>query len=287
MTDAKAPPPVSARQRRIVFAGLMLALTLASLDQNIVGTALPRIVGDLGGLAHLSWVVTAFMLTSTATAPLYGKLSDMYGRPLFFAAIILFLIGSALCGMAQSMTGLILFRALQGLGAGGLMTLSQATIGDLVAPRDRGRYQGLFTSVFAIASVAGPLLGGFITDALSWRWIFYVNLRRSAGPRHLGLIAHRAAAARGAGPPPHRLCRCRAADRGDQHHAAGLELGRHRLSLVVADHRRPRFRLAAAVRPAAALRAARGRARLAAALSLHQPDLRHRRHRHQPRRRWP
>jgi len=188
VTDAKAPPPVSARQRRIVFAGLMLALTLASLDQNIVGTALPRIVGDLGGLAHLSWVVTAFLLTSTATTPLYGKLSDMWGRkPLFFAAIILFLIGSALCGMAQSMTQLILFRGLQGLGAGGLFTLSQTTVADLVAPRDRGRYQGLFAGVFAIASVAGPLLGGFITDALSWRWIFYVNL--PVGAAALVLIA--------------------------------------------------------------------------------------------------
>ncbi|MEA2754248.1 MAG: hypothetical protein QOJ54_537 [Aliidongia sp.] len=188
MTEATALPPVSPRQRRLVFAGLLLALTLAALDQNIVGTALPRIVGDLGGLAHLSWVVTAFLLTSTATTPLYGKLSDMKGRkPLFFVAIMLFLIGSALCGMAQSMTQLILFRGLQGLGAGGLFTLSQTTVGDLVAPRERGRYQGLFAGVFAIASVAGPLLGGFITDALSWRWIFYVNL--PIGAAAIGLIA--------------------------------------------------------------------------------------------------
>src|SRR5580658_9189331 len=188
IVEATTLPPVSIAERRLVFAGLLLALSLAALDGNIVGTALPLIVGDLGGLSHLSWVVTAFLVTSTAATPLYGKLSDMKGRkPLFFAAIILFLIGSALCGMARSMTQLILFRGLQGLGAGGLFTLSQTTVGDLVAPRERGRYQGLFAGVFAIASVAGPLLGGFITDALSWRWIFYVNL--PVGAAAMGLIA--------------------------------------------------------------------------------------------------
>lgn len=162
---------------RTVFAGLMLALALSALDQNIVGTALPRIVNDLGGLTHLSWVVTAFLLTSTTTAPIYGKLSDLYGRkPLFFAAISIFLAGSVLCGVAATMAQLILFRGVQGLGAGGLLTLSQTTIADLVSPRERGRYQGMFVAVFAVSSVAGPLLGGFITDALSWRWIFFVNL---------------------------------------------------------------------------------------------------------------
>ena len=166
----------------------MLALALASLDQNIVSTALPRIVSDLGGLAHLSWVVTAFMVASTTSTPLYGKLSDMYGRkPLFFVAIGIFLAGSILCGLAQSMFQLILFRAIQGLGAGGLMTLAQTTVGDLIEPRDRGRYQGLFGTVFAACSVAGPLLGGVITDALSWRWIFYVNL--PVGAAALFLIA--------------------------------------------------------------------------------------------------
>jgi EmrB/QacA subfamily drug resistance transporter len=171
------PVAIPSREFRMVLAGLMLALTLAALDQNIVSTALPRIVSELGGLAHLSWVVTAFMLTSTTTTLLYGKLSDLYGRkPLFVIAIVLFLIGSGLCGMAGSMTGLILSRGLQGLGAGGLITLAQTTIGDLVPPRERGRYQGLFTGVFALCSVAGPLIGGVITDALSWRWIFYVNL---------------------------------------------------------------------------------------------------------------
>ena len=183
-----SPAPVSKRELYMVFAGLMLALTLASLDQNIVSTALPRIVSDLGGLAHLSWVVTAFMVTSTTSTPLYGKLSDMYGRkPLFFTAIIIFLIGSVLCGLSESMSQLILFRALQGLGAGGLITLAQTTVGDLIAPRERGRYQGLFGAVFAACSVAGPLLGGVITDALSWRWIFYVNL--PVGIAALALIA--------------------------------------------------------------------------------------------------
>jgi len=167
----------------------MLALTLASLDQNIVGIALPRIVSDLGGLSHMSWVVTSFLLTSTATTPLYGKLSDMYGRkPLFIVAILIFLVGSCLCGLSRSMTELVVFRGIQGLGAGGLMVLAMTTIADLVAPRERGRYQGLFGAVFAFSSIAGPLLGGFITDVLSWRWIFYVNL--PVGIVALALIAY-------------------------------------------------------------------------------------------------
>jgi EmrB/QacA subfamily drug resistance transporter len=162
---------------RLSLAGLLTTMALAALDQNIVSTALPRIVGELGGLAHLPWVITAFMLTATASAPLYGKFSDMHGRrPLFVVAILVFIAGSALCGLAPSMTGLILFRGLQGLGAGGLMVLAQTAIADLVPPRQRGRYQGLFTGVFALCSVTGPVLGGVITDALSWRWIFYVNL---------------------------------------------------------------------------------------------------------------
>jgi EmrB/QacA subfamily drug resistance transporter len=182
MPDSPSVPdhvfePLSRRELRTVIAGLMLALMLASLDQNIVGTALPRIVGDLGGLSHLSWVVTAFVLTSTVSTPLYGKLSDMYGRKrLFHVSIAIFLIGSILCGLAQSMTQLILYRAVQGIGAGGLLPLSQAAMGDVVEPRQRGKYQGLFTGVFAFSSVAGPLLGGVITVALSWRWIFFVNL---------------------------------------------------------------------------------------------------------------
>ena len=155
----------------------MLGMFLAALDQTIVSTALPTIVGDLGGLEHLSWVVTSYLLASTASTPLYGKLGDMYGRkPVFLAAILIFLAGSMLSGLSQTMGQLIAFRAVQGVGAGGLMVGAQAIIADIVPPRERGRYMGLIGSVFAVASVAGPLLGGFLVETLSWRWVFYVNL---------------------------------------------------------------------------------------------------------------
>jgi EmrB/QacA subfamily drug resistance transporter len=161
----------------MVFAALMLGMFLAALDQTIVSTALPTIVGDLGGLNHLSWVVTSYLLASTVSTPLYGKLGDMLGRkPVFQAAILVFLAGSMLAGLSQSMGQLIGFRALQGIGAGGLMVGAQAIIADIVPPRERGRYMGLIGSVFAVASVAGPLLGGFFVDNLSWRWVFYVNM---------------------------------------------------------------------------------------------------------------
>jgi EmrB/QacA subfamily drug resistance transporter len=165
------------REVLIVLPGLLLAILLAMLDNLIVSTALPRIVGELGGVAHLSWVVTAYILASTITTPFYGKLGDMYGRKKFFiTAIVIFLVGSALSGLSQSMAELIAFRALQGLGAGGLMVSAMAVLGDIVAPRERGRYMGYMMVVMMLATVGGPLLGGFITTAFSWRWIFYINL---------------------------------------------------------------------------------------------------------------
>ena len=176
-TPQPAAAPISEREVNTIYLGLMAVLGLGALDQSIVATALPRIVADLGGMAHLSWVVTAYVLASTATMPLYGKLADQYGRrPMIFTALLTFLLGSVLCGLAQNMTELIIFRAIQGLGAGGFMPLAQIIIGDIVPPAERGKRQGMVPIVFAVTSVLGPVLGGVITDALSWHWIFYVNL---------------------------------------------------------------------------------------------------------------
>jgi EmrB/QacA subfamily drug resistance transporter len=176
-SDPKPPPQLSHRQILLVFSGLMLGMFLASLDQTIVSTALPTIVGDLGGLNHLSWVVTAYLLASTISTPLWGKLGDLYGRKGFFqAAIVIFLLGSILSGLSQDLNELIMFRAVQGLGAGGLLVGAQSIIGDILPPRERGRYSGVMSSVFAVSSVSGPLLGGFFTQSLSWRWVFYVNV---------------------------------------------------------------------------------------------------------------
>jgi EmrB/QacA subfamily drug resistance transporter len=176
----------STRERqpvRVIFGALMLVMLLAALDQTIVSTALPTIVGELGGLEHLSWVVTAYLLATTIVTPLYGKLGDLFGRKIVLqSAIVLFLVGSALCGTSRSMVALIGFRALQGLGGGGLMVTTMAVVGDLLSPRERGRYQGIFGGVFGLATVIGPLIGGFFVDHLGWRWIFYINLP-------LGLIA--------------------------------------------------------------------------------------------------
>jgi len=183
VVDPIADRPADRRSVLLVVSGLMLVMLLASLDQTIVSTALPTIVGELGGLEHLSWVVTAYLLAVTIVTPLYGKLGDLYGRKIVLqGALAIFLVGSVLCGLAQGMTELIAFRAIQGLGGGGLMVSAQAAIGDVVPPRERGKWTGLFGAVFGISSIAGPLIGGFLTTNASWRWIFYVNVP-------LGLVA--------------------------------------------------------------------------------------------------
>ena len=187
--DSEAPAVIGHRQILVAFSGLVLAMLLAALDSTIVSTALPTIVSELGGLEHLAWVVTGYLLAQTIVTPIYGKLGDLYGRKIVLqSAIVLFLIGSALCGLSQNMTQLIVFRAIQGLGGGGLIVTTQAVVGDIVPPRDRGRYQGIFGAVFGLSSIAGPLLGFFISicPSVSLRWRCWL---RRFHPSHVAWLA--------------------------------------------------------------------------------------------------
>src|SRR5687768_12620602 len=197
MSDASVHPPISLSRRRAITAGLLLGMGLGALEATVVGTAMPTIIAGLGGLAHYSWVFSAYLLTSTATVPIWGRLSDLYGRRrIYLLGVVAFLVGSMLSGAATSMEMLIAARAVQGLGTGAIIPLSMTIVGELYSLAERARAQALFSGVWGVASVAGPLVGGYITDALSWRWVFYINLP-------FGLVA--AAVLMAAYPPKARI----------------------------------------------------------------------------------
>src|SRR5829696_4250409 len=177
MSAAAATVPVSRRRRQAITAGLLLGMSLGALEATVVGTAMPTVIATLGGLAHYSWVFSAYLLTSTASVPIWGRLSDLYGRKrMYLGGICVFLVGSALSGASTSMVQLIAARAVQGIGAGAIIPLSMTIIGELYTLAERARTQAVFSGVWGVASIAGPLVGGYITDALSWRWVFYINL---------------------------------------------------------------------------------------------------------------
>ena len=242
MTNAADRPAVPAPSVRLPFAALVLAMLPAVLDQTILATALPTIATDLGRLSDVSWLVTAYVVAATASTPLWGKLGDRHGRKrLLQAALAGFVAASALCGAAQDLTQLVVVRGIQGLAAGGLMTLAMAAVGDLVAPRERGRYQGYIAATFAGATVLGPLIGGVLVEHVAWRWVFYVNLPVGAG-RARGAGRPAAGAGAGAARPPPRPRRRGAAGGRDVRPAPRVRLGRRPLRVGLGDRRWPSSR---------------------------------------------